>query len=257
MQKEINLYEKLIIMTFGNIHSFESLAAVDGPGLRFLVFLQGCPLQCAFCHNPDSWSFEPKQSFTPEDVLKKIRRIRPYFGQSGGVTISGGEPLYQPQFVKELLLLCKKENIHTALDTSGTVFNQDVADILSLADIILLDVKGSTKTNFDRICKGNYHAFEECFNVLEQIQKECWIRYVFGENFNHLPSDLDALATLCNRNLNITRIDLLPYHEMGLNKWEQLQMPYPGKDFIVPTQQTRTSVKTYLRQHLRRDIPIF
>lgn len=244
-------------MTLGNIHSFESLAAVDGPGLRFLIFLQGCPLQCAFCHNPDSWAFSQKQSFSAEEVLKKIIRIRPYFGKAGGVTISGGEPLYQPQFVKELLLLCKKEKIHTALDTSGTVYNPDVAEILNLADIILLDIKGSTKANFDKICKGNYHAFEACFTDLERTQKECWIRYVFGENFNSAPADLEALATLCNKNLNITRLDLLPYHEMGLSKWKQLQMPYPGKDFIIPTAQTIEHTKTYLRQHLNRNIPIF
>jgi len=215
--------------TVGRIHSIETFGAVDGPGIRFVAFMQGCPLRCQFCHNPDTWNPQAPVQFewTPEELLHEVRRYRSYI-RKGGVTLSGGEPLLQAQFVKQFFKLCKSEGLHTALDTSGAVFTDTAQEVLQYTDLIILDIKtlddgmhpwyiGSPRTNNQR-----------WLDLLLREQKPTWIRHVVVPERTADDTHLTALANyLKDYSSIILRIELLPYHTMGVHKYEGLGLSYP------------------------------
>lgn len=215
-------------MVLGNIHSYESMGTVDGPGIRFVVFLQGCPLRCKYCHNPDTWNIgEKKIQERAEDTLKKIKRYKNYFGKKGGVTVTGGEPLVQSDYVLELFKLCKQEGIHTALDTSGYIFNEKVKEILEYTDLVLLDIKALDKEIYKDLTRVELDNTLKFLNYLQEIKKVVWIRHVVVPNITDDNKLLEETAKFLSKFDNIELVEILPYHTLGVFKYKELGIEYP------------------------------
>ncbi|WP_204598099.1 pyruvate formate-lyase-activating protein [Clostridium pascui] len=213
-------------MIKGYIHSTETMGLVDGPGIRTVVFFQGCALRCSYCHNPDTWSFEGGQEISPDELLKKVLRFRPYFEKSGGgVTCSGGEPLMQPKFLLEFLKLCKENNIHTTLDTSGVgLGNYD--EILKYVDLVLLDVKHYARDGYEQITKHSMDKFDEFVESVIKSNVPIWIRHVVVPGITDSQEHILELKKFISKFKNIQKVELLPYHTLGVNKYEKLGIPY-------------------------------
>ena len=211
----------------GNIHSYESFGTVDGPGIRFVVFLQGCPLRCKYCHNPDTWSItDSKIQESPREVFEKVKRYKKYFGKKGGLTITGGEPLLQLDFVLELFKLCKEENIHTALDTSGYIFNNKVKKILEYTDLILLDIKSIDEEVYKSLTGVELTNTLEFAQYLNKINKKTWIRHVIVPEITDNDNLLTRLSDYISKLNNIENIEVLPYHKLGVFKYKELGLNY-------------------------------
>lgn len=212
----------------GNIHSYESFGTVDGPGIRFVIFAQGCVLRCQYCHNPDTWSLdEPKMIVSPETLLQEVMKYKVYFQKRGGVTFSGGEPLLQAEFVKEFFKLCKNEGIHTALDTSGNFLNEQVKELLDYTDLVLLDIK-TINVNLHPILTGvQLENSLRFLDYLQEIQKPSWIRHVVVPTITDNEDDLKALARHIKRYSVVEKVELLPYHAIGTFKYKELKKKYP------------------------------
>ena len=209
----------------GNISSFETMGLVDGPGVRFIVFLQGCPLRCAYCHNPEMWNpKEEKIQMTPEELVKKIKRYRVYFKDGGGVTISGGEPLLQAKFVTEVFKLCKQEGIHTCLDTSG--YGDDYDEILDYCDLIILDVKELNPDKYKNLVGKEIDKFSKFLKTCQEKNKKMWFRQVIVPGYNDTKESVLALKEFADKFSNIEKIELLPYHTMAIKKYKELGIPY-------------------------------
>lgn len=213
-------------MIKGYIHSTETMGLVDGPGIRTVVFFQGCALRCSYCHNPDTWNFEGGQEISPEELLKKVLRFRPYFEKSGGgVTCSGGEPLMQPKFLLEFLKLCKENNIHTTLDTSGVGLG-NYGEILKYVDLVLLDVKHYARDGYEQITKHSMDKFNEFVESLIKANVPLWIRHVVVPGITNSQEHMLELKKFISKFKNIQKVELLPYHTLGVNKYEKLGIPY-------------------------------
>ena len=214
-------------MIKGKIHSFESFGTVDGPGVRFVVFMQGCPLRCVFCHNPDTWKMEDfKKEKTPDEVFYEISKYKNFI-KTGGVTITGGEPLLQAEFVKEVFKLCQKNKIHTALDTSGYILNDEVKEALSYTDLVLLDIKCIDRDIHKKLTKGDIEPVLEFISYLKLINKKVWIRHVVVPEITDNDELLERLANFVKDMGNIVeKVEILPYHTLGKYKWEKLGMKY-------------------------------
>ena len=208
----------------GNIDSFESMGLVDGPGVRFVVFMQGCPLRCAYCHNPETWSDEKKIQMTPSDLVKKILKYKPYFGDEGGVTFSGGEPLHQPEFLLEALKECKKNGIHTCLDTSGAGENYD--EILDYCDLIILDVKELDEEKYKKLTGQNMDWFKNFLKKCQEKHKKMWLRQVIVPGYNDTEESVLKLKDFVSKLHNIEKVELLPYHSMAKEKYKKLGIKY-------------------------------
>ena len=208
----------------GNIDSFESMGLVDGPGVRFVVFMQGCPLRCAYCHNPETWSDEKKIQMTPSDLVKKILKYKPYFGDEGGVTFSGGEPLHQPEFLLEALKECKKNGIHTCLDTSGAGENYD--EILDYCDLIILDVKELDEEKYKKLTGQNMDWFKNFLKKCQEKHKKMWLRQVIVPGYNDTEESVLKLKDFISKLHNIEKVELLPYHSMAKEKYKKLGIKY-------------------------------
>ena len=211
----------------GFIHSVESMGLVDGPGIRTVIFLQGCPLRCVYCHNPDTWKICDKNSdeFTPEELLSKILRFKSYYGAEGGVTFSGGEPLIQGDFLKECLRLCKENGINTCIDTSGAG-NGDYEDILKYTDLILFDVKHFTRDGYRNITGAEIDKAEEFLNVAQRLNVPLWIRHVVVPGLTDGDEHFKELEKYLENINNIRKVELLPYHELGVHKYKEMNRPY-------------------------------
>lgn len=209
----------------GNISSFETMGLVDGPGVRFVVFLQGCPLRCAYCHNPEMWNpKEEKIQMTPEELVKKIKRYRVYFKDGGGVTVSGGEPLLQAKFVTEVFKLCKQEGIHTCLDTSG--YGDDYDELLDYCDLIILDVKELNPDKYKNLVGKEIDKFSKFLKACQEKNKKMWFRQVIVPGYNDTKESVLALKEFADKFSNIEKIELLPYHTMAIKKYKELGIPY-------------------------------
>lgn len=210
------------------IHSLESFGTVDGPGIRFVVFLQGCPMRCMFCHNPDTWDVNAPVQYemSPEELYDEVKKYKNFI-KKGGVTVSGGEPLVQAEFVAEFFKICQQNGIHTALDTSGVIFNDKVHKVLEFTDLVLLDIKTTDDTlhkTYTGCTRDNNHKFLE---YLQQIGKPTWIRHVVVPGYTYDNRRLKAVADYLSQYSVIQRIELLPYHTMGRFKYENLGIKYP------------------------------
>ena len=218
----------------GRIHSFESLGAVDGPGIRFVVFMQGCHLKCKYCQNRDTWDINSGEQYTVKQVVEKIMRYRNYIvASNGGVTLSGGEPLLQQDFVVSLFQELKKQNISTCLDTSGMFTITDkIKQIVDLTDIFLLDIKSIN----DETCKwltGSSNSLElEFAKYINEKNKRIWIRQVLVPGITDKKEDLLKLKDFL-KTINVEKFEFLPYHDLGKYKWEKLGVPYELEDVRV------------------------
>lgn len=233
----------------GRIHSFESFGTVDGPGIRFVVFLQGCPLRCLYCHNPDTW-LGGGTEYSATDVINRVLRYKNYFSNGGGLTASGGEPMAQREFVTELFKLAHKEGINTCLDTSGFLFDEsrkeEFLPLLNVTDLVLLDIKHID----DEKCKEltgktnkNTLAFAK---FLSDNGVKMWIRHVLVPNLTDDDEWLKKIRSFTDSLQTVERIEVLPYHTMGVVKYEKLGYDYPLKGVEAPNKERVENAKKIL-----------
>ena len=206
----------------GYVHSIESFSTLDGPGIRSVIFLQGCPLRCLYCHNPDTWIKEDGILLDSSDLLNKISRNLNYIKKNGGVTISGGEPTFQIEFLREILLGLKGLGLHTAVDTSGYVSLEDIDRILELTDLFLLDIKHMDRRKCRELTGRLNGKALKLIDYLHRTGKEVWIRSVLLEGFTDGDDDIDELCRYINKFDNISRLELLPYNALGVEKYARL-----------------------------------
>ena len=218
------------IIKKGRIHSFQSLGTVDGPGVRSVIFMQGCPLRCVCCHNPDTWDFEGGEEMSTEVLVNKVLRYKTYYGNNGGVTVSGGEPLMQADFLVELFKKLKNYGIHTALDTSGCVLNDTVKELLEYTDIVLLDFKYTNEKDYFEYTKMQMNQAKEFLNYLEEKRKRTWIRYVVIPDLNNNKESFEKIFALENQYSCIEKIELLPFRKLCIEKYEEMGIEFPLKD---------------------------
>ena len=211
----------------GRVHSIQSLGAVDGPGVRYVVFLQGCPLRCAYCHNPDTWDFSGGQEREAAELVQEICRYKMYFGDKGGVTVSGGEPLLQPAFVGELFRLLHGEGIHTALDTSGVGNLEAARRVLEHTDLILGDLKFATREEYKTHCKADMEKILSFYRLAAELNVPLWVRHVVVPGLNDNLEDLRAIKALAESFPNLEKIEWLPFHNLCLEKYQQMGIPFP------------------------------
>lgn len=223
----------------GRIHSFETFGTVDGPGIRFVIFMQGCSLKCKYCQNRDTWPLFGGTQLSVDEVVDKINRYKNYFIPShGGVTVSGGEPLLQMDFLTELFTRLKRQNIHTAIDTSGSFpLTDKLKKLIDLTDLFLLDIKCIN----DDICKdltGVSNKLElEFAEYLSSIGKDMWIRQVLVPGYTDREEDLFKLKEFLSKLTNVKKVEILPYHDMGKYKWENLGCKYELEGIRLATQE--------------------
>lgn len=216
----------------GYIHSFQSMGTLDGPGIRFLVFLQGCPLRCIYCHNPDTWKkADYRFEVSAAAVLEKALRYRHYFGNSGGITLSGGEVLLQPEFARELFYRCHQQGIHTCIDTSGMIINAAVLELLEETDLVLLDLKMTSEAAYRQYTNGSLKTVLEFLQHLETLKKPVWIRQVIVPGCNDSPADAAALRALLDGFSIIEKVEFLPFRKLGIEKYQQLGIAFPGEPY--------------------------
>lgn len=237
----------------GRIHSFETFGTVDGPGIRFVVFLQGCPLRCKYCHNPDTWSYSGGDVFSAEEVAKKALKYKSYI-KNGGVTVSGGEPLLQAEFVTQLFGFLKSEGVHTALDTSGVLFDRRDGEcvekferLLAVTDLVLLDIKHVDDERHKALTGAsnkNILAFAE---YLSDIGKDIWIRHVLVPGITDDDGYLRRLREFIGSLKTVKKVEVLPYHSMGEVKYERLGVEYPLKGVQPPDAERIKNAKQILK----------
>lgn len=229
------------------IHSFETLGAVDGPGIRFVIFTQGCNLQCKYCQNRDTWDIKAGTTYKVKDVVKKIERYTAYMGDEGGITISGGEPLLQPEALITLFKEMKKMGIRVAVDTSGNLpLTEKIKEVIELTDLFLLDIKCIN----NNICKeliGRSNNYElEFAKYLSEQGKKMWIRQVLIPGYTDRKEDLEKLKKFIASLKNVEKVEILPYHNLGKFKWEELKVPYELEDVKMPSNEEIARAKEIL-----------
>ena len=233
----------------GRIHSFESCGTVDGPGLRFVVFMQGCPLRCLYCHNPDSWNYAEGKEYSVEQIFKEILKYRSYIERSGGgVTVSGGEPLVQSAFVAELFKLCQKANIHTALDTSGAIYPNKTGELYDYCDLVLLDVKSADEAVYKTITSGDLAPVKATLRYLRDKNIKIWIRHVLVPGLTTGEASLRKLGELLKNYDNIELVEILPFHNIGEYKWHELKEKYTLGQTMPPDKAQIEEALHILRQ---------
>lgn len=228
----------------GRIHSIESFGSADGPGVRYIVFLQGCRMRCKYCHNPDTWSLQAGELQTPEEVLKKALRYKSYWGKTGGITVSGGEALLQIDFLIELFKLAKEKGVHTTLDTSGNPFTRDKEffdkfnELLKYTDLFLLDIKHIDTQAHKELTGQTNENILDLAQYLSEQKKPVWIRHVLVPGITDSEEYLTRLHDFIETLDNVERVEVLPYHTLGVFKWEELGIPYSLKDVSTPSKES-------------------
>ncbi len=210
----------------GRIHSIETFGAVDGPGIRTVFFMQGCPARCLYCHNPDSWNYDGGREIDVDEIVHWAVRGVPYYGSKGGVTFSGGEPLVQAQFVTEAMRALKKENIKSALDISGTYIDQHTYEAIKTCDMVLLDIKHTDSEGFKVVTGCDQAPWFQIVDMLNELKKPSWIRYVIVPDINDQEEDIEALNQFIAPIRNVEKVELLGYHTMAVNKYGKLGITY-------------------------------
>jgi pyruvate formate-lyase 1-activating enzyme len=227
----------------GRVHSVETFGSVDGPGIRFLIFLKGCSMRCRYCHNPDTWDPETDDLRTADELLAQAMRYRSYWGREGGITVSGGEALLQIDFLTELFRKAKAKGIHTCLDTSGQPFTRrepffsKFAELMKYTDLLLFDLKQIDDAKHRELTGRTNRNILDCARYLSDIGKSIWVRHVLVPGVTDNDDDLHALRAFIDTLQNVKRVEVLPYHAMGTYKWEQLGIPYTLKDVSAPSEE--------------------
>ena len=239
-------------MIKGYVHSIESCGTVDGPGLRYVIFLQGCPLRCLYCHNPDTWKVNTGNQQTASEVLKGFYSKLNFY-KNGGVTVTGGEPMLQMDFLIELFTLLKKDNIHTCIDTSGIMFDtsnkvfmEKLDILLTLTDLFLLDIKHINPVKHKELTGVSNERILTFAKYLDEKQKDIWVRHVIVPNYTLYEEYLTELGKFLGTLNNIRALDVLPYHTMGKVKYEQLGIPYPLPDIPDATNEQAILAKNII-----------
>ncbi|MFV0249855.1 MAG: pyruvate formate-lyase-activating protein [Bacilli bacterium] len=212
----------------GYINKIETLGFSDGPGLRVVVFLQGCTLRCIYCHNPETWKQNEGLKLTPDQLVEQILKYKNYFDKTGGVTFSGGEPLLQNEFLLETLKLCKKNNIHTCLDTAG--IGDNYQEIIKYTDLIMFDIKGINSEDYKYITGSNIERSLLFLNECQKQNKKLWIRYVIVPDFNDTKEYILKFKDYISKIQYLEKVEFLPYHTLGLFKYKELGIPYRLKN---------------------------
>lgn len=231
----------------GRIHSVESFGTLDGPGIRYVLFLQGCGLNCLYCHNPDTRLLEQGREMSVDEVVAEIQSYRSFI-KNGGVTLSGGEPLLQPEFALAVIEACKAMGVHTALDTSGAVSLERSRKVIDAADLILLDIKSIDPQVCLALTGANYQNTLATLEYCEAQQKPVWVRHVLVPGYTLDDQQLNHLADYILRFTCVKKVELLPYHRMGEYKWEQLGLPYALAGVEPPTEEQVNCAKEIFRQ---------
>ncbi len=234
----------------GRVHSFQSMGAVDGPGLRCVVFMQGCPLRCVYCHNPDTHDFGGGEEFTVEQMVQKILRFKSYI-KNGGVTVSGGEPLMQIEFVTELFKKLKENGIHTALDTSGIGDLEKAKKLLEVTDLVLADVKFLDSDSYQKYAGANFTQVKAFLDLTKEMGTPLWIRQVIVPNINDSEENILNLLEYLKPYDNVQKIELLPFRKLCEPKYENLGIPFPLKDTPEMNQKDIEKLYELIPQNLR------
>ena len=239
---------------YGNIHSVESCGTVDGPGIRFVVFTQGCPLRCQYCHNPDTWDFKDNNKMSVDEILEQYEGVKEFC--AGGITVTGGEPMCQTEFVTELFKKAREKGIHTALDTSGVLFNknntQKVDELLKYTSIVLLDIKHINDEEHKKLTGHSNKNILEFAKYLSDIKKPMWVRHVVVPGITFNEKYLTELGEFLAGLHNIAALDVLPYHDMAVPKYENLGIDYPLKGVPPLTHEQALEARNTIMKAYRK-----
>lgn len=239
----------------GKIHSIESFGTVDGPGVRFVVFFQGCPMRCQYCHNPDTWRPEDGQEMSADEILNKMERNISFY-RTGGITATGGEPMLQLEFLKELFSKAKTKGIHTCLDTSGIMFpgmesgsevTEQIDRLMEVTDLVMLDIKHIEDTAHRKLTGHGNGRILEFARYLDNISKPVWIRHVVVPGITFDKEELTGLGHFLKTLSNIEKLEVLPYHALGKVKYDSLGMDYVLKDTPQLTKAQAAEAETIIR----------
>lgn len=214
----------------GRINSFQSMGAVDGPGLRCVVFMQGCPLRCAYCHNPETWDKNGGKEIAVSDLVLKIDKFAPYIKKDGGVTVSGGEALMQSHFVSELFKELKAKGYHTALDTSGVCSLNDAEEVLNFTDLVIADIKFTSDELYKKYCGGSFSTTLDFLKLTEKMNIPLWIRQVIVPTINDRDCDVQKLKETAVQFSNVKKIELLPFRKLCVSKYDELGIKFSLAD---------------------------
>lgn len=232
----------------GRIHSFQSLGTLDGPGIRFVVFLQGCHLRCGCCHNPDTWDTAQGTEYAATDLVHKALRFREYFGKDGGVTVSGGEPLLQPNFVREFFNLCRQEGLHTCLDTSGSILTEEIRQVLDVTDHVLLDIKYTTDEAYRKNVGCSMETPIAFLKLLDEKNIPTTIRQVIIPTKNDTEENILALKDIGNSYPCVEKVELLPFRKICQTKYDAMGIQFPFAHLPNPTRETMQKLEAILKE---------
>lgn len=242
------------------IHSLESFGTVDGPGIRFVIFMQGCPMRCLYCHNPDTWAPSPQTQdgaktcgaglWSASQLLEEVLKYKSFI-RTGGVTCSGGEPLMQAKFVEEFFRLCKAEGLHTCIDTSGVYFNEQVRQTLEQCDLVMLDIKTLDDELHPHLTGHTRQHNQALLDYMEQSGKTFWVRHVVVPGLNDDEAHLTALANHLKQYHHLECVEILPYHTMGEVKYEKMRIPYPLKGIPGMTRERAQEIRALFSNILK------
>ena len=231
----------------GQVHSIQSLGTVDGPGLRFVVFLQGCNLRCKCCHNPDTWEMNGEKQFTAEEIVEKAKKYKEYFGKKGGITLSGGEPILQADFACEVFRLCHENSINTCLDTSGSILNDNVKKLLSETDRVLLDIKYTNDADYLQNVGCSLEKPMEFLEYLNEKQIPTTIRQVIIPTINDNEENIEKLNEIVKQYPCIDKVELLPFKKICQTKYDSMKIEFPFGNMDTPTKETMNKLNELLK----------
>lgn len=242
----------------GYIHSKETFGTVDGPGIRYVLFLQGCPLRCLYCHNPDTWEVSKTQPITVDEVLQEFNKNRSFYSK-GGITVTGGEPLLQVDFVAELFKRAKEQNIHTCIDTSGVTYNphnvaymKKLDEVMRYTDLVMLDIKHIDPESHKRLTGKSNENILDFAKYLESKNIPLWIRHVVVEGYTDSKEDLINLGEFIGSLKNLKALDVIPYHSMGEMKYKEMGIKYPLEGLKPLTTEKAVEAKGFILEGLRK-----
>ena len=237
----------------GYVHSLESFGSVDGPGVRYVIFVSGCAMRCQFCHNPDTWDMKVGTPYTADELLKKAVRYKGYWGKEGGITVSGGEPMLQMPFVTELFELAHRKGVHTTLDTAGQPYREDAEyqkafeRMVTATDLVMLDLKAMDAQLHRRVTGLDNANILAMARKLSDMGKPMWIRHVLVPGLTDGEDDLRQMAAFIQTLQTVERVEILPYHTLGLSKWQRLGIDYPLEGVPTPTKEQVAKAEAILK----------
>lgn len=240
-------------MTLAYVHSYETFGSVDGPGVRFVLFLQGCKMRCQYCHNPDTWKIGIGEQKSAQEILDFALRYKSYWSAEGGITVSGGEPLLQIDFLLEFFKMAKAEGIHTTIDTAGwpfthkELFFSKFEELMRYTDLVMLDLKHIDDAQHRVLTKQSNATILDCARYLDQIKKDVWIRHVLVPQHTDDDLALQRLSDFIETLHNVRRVEVLPYHSFGMYKWQELGLKYELGDISAPTAERVANAERILK----------